>query len=182
MGKNKKSMKERRGKAISLAMSRKEKRMKAHFERKRKYKAAIKRMHIMKEKRCKHKIKQMKERAHKSRVRARKERRSKNYCTVSAYEHSYFRGRLIARWRMCNSKQRFAMPRYGRRRGYQASSFRVQGRGCRQVQLWDEDRCRENYRDNTNIYASAPYVKWDLNDDICGVTIWGNKNGWCSRL
>jgi len=179
--KNKKSMAERRAKAKSLAMNRREKAMKAHFERKRKFMAAIKRMQMLKEKRRKAKLKAMKERHAKARAKRARERHSKNYCTVSAYEHSYFRGKLIARWRMCNSKQRFAMPRSGRRRGYQASSFRVQGRGCRQVQLWDEDRCKENYRDNTNIFASAPFVKWDLNDDICGITIWGNKNGYCMR-
>jgi len=180
--KSKKKMAEKRAKALSLAMNRKEGRMKSRMERHRKFKAAIRRMSILRKKRRKAKLKKLKELRTKRRVRVMKRLRAKNYCTVSAYDHKYFRGKLLARWRMCSSKQRFAMPRAGRRRGYMASSFKVEGRGCRQVQLWDEDRCRENYKDNTNIWSSAPFVKWDLNDDICGVTIWGNKNGWCRRL
>merc|ERR1711988_1955608 len=180
--KSKKKMAEKRAKALSLAMNRKESRLKGHLERQSKWKASIRRMSILKEKRRKAKVKKMKELRSKRRVRFMKRLRAKNYCTVSAYDHKYFRGKLLARWRMCTSKQRFAMPRSGRRRGYLASSFKVEGRGCRQVQLWDEDKCHENYKDNTNIWSSAPFVKWDLNDDICGITIWGNKNGWCSRL
>lgn len=59
-----------------------------------------------------------------------------------------------------------------------ASSFRLSS-GCRQVQLWDEDRCRFNYGDNVNIRSSVRWVKWDLNDDICAISVWGNRNGWC---
>merc|ERR1711988_1964305 len=142
--KSKKKMAEIRAKALSLAMNRKESRLKGHLERQSKWKASIRRMSILKEKRRKAKVKKMKELRSKRRVRFMKRLRAKNYCTVSAYDHKYFRGKLLARWRMCTSKQRFAMPRSGRRRGYLASSFKVEGRGCRQVQLWDEDKCREN--------------------------------------
>merc|ERR1711924_55776 len=110
-----------------------------------------------------------KERSHKHR-----ERHSKNVCTVHAYEHNHWRGRAFG-WNVRASRQVIRMPRYGRRRGYQASSFRMSGQGCRQVQLWDEDACRENYRDNVNIRSSVRSVKWDLNDDICAITVWGNR-------
>jgi len=110
--------------------------------------------------------------------RINNERRSKATCTVTAYEHNHFRGRVLSRRSTCSSLQHYHMPRSGRRRGYMASSFRLSS-GCRQVQLWDEDRCRFNYGDNVNIRSSVRWVKWDLNDDICAISVWGNRNGWC---
>merc|ERR1711959_578853 len=122
-----------------------------------------------------------KEKGHKQRERHNKhvaararERHSKNVCTVHAYEHNNFHGRAHG-WAVRASKQVIRMPNYGRRRGYQASSFRMSGAGCRMVQLWDEDRCHENYRDNVNIHSSVRSVKWDLNDDICAITVWANR-------
>jgi len=106
------------------------------------------------------------------------ERRGKNTCTLTAYEHNNYRGRALSRVHTCTSKRSYHLPKSGRRRGYQASSFRLSS-GCRQVQLWDEDACRENYGDNVNIRSSVASVKWDLNDDICAVTVWANRNGWC---
>merc|ERR1712230_93854 len=43
------------------------------------------------------------------------------------------------------------------------------------MQLWDEDKCREGYSDNVNIRSSVRSVKWDLNDDICAITVWGSR-------
>merc|ERR1712072_221619 len=86
--------------------------------------------------------------------RINNERRSKATCTVTAYEHNHFRGRVLSRRSTCSSLQHYHMPRSGRRRGYMASSFRLSS-GCRQVQLWDEDRCRFNYGDNVNIRSSV---------------------------
>merc|ERR1711939_1136372 len=106
------------------------------------------------------------------------ERRGKNTCTLTAYEHNNYRGRTLSRVHTCTSKRSYHLPKSGRRRGYQASSFKLSS-GCRQVQLWDEDACRENYGDNVNIRSSVKSVKWDLNDDICAVTVWANRNGWC---
>jgi hypothetical protein len=110
--------------------------------------------------------------------KVKSERRSKNTCTLTAYEHNHYRGRVLSRVSTCTGERSYRMPRSGRRRGYMASSFRLSG-GCRMVQLWDEDRCHKNYRDNVNIRSSVSSVKWDLNDDICGVTVWANRNGWC---
>jgi len=107
-----------------------------------------------------------------------KERRGKNTCTLKAYEHNDYKGRTLSTHHVCSSKHSFKLPRTGRRRGYEASSFKLSS-GCRQVQLWDEDACKENYKDNVNIQSSVKSVKWDLNDDICGVTVWANRNGWC---
>lgn len=122
-----------------------------------------------KERGNKNRERQNKERGNKSR-----ERHGKNVCNVHSYEHNHWRGRAHG-WSVRASKQVIRMPRYGRRRGYQASSFRMSGQGCRQVQLWDEDACREGYGDNVNIRSSVRSVKWDLNDDICAITVWANR-------
>merc|ERR1711924_493375 len=37
---------------------------------------------------------------------------------------------------------------------------------------WDEDACRYGYGDNVNIHHSVSSVKYDLNDDICAISIW----------
>merc|ERR1711918_164813 len=87
-------------------------------------------------------------------------RRAAGTCTVTAYEHNSYRGRYDIRYGT-----------YGRRRGFQASSFKLSS-GCQQVQLWDEDACRYGYGDNVNIHHSVSSVKYDLNDDICAISIW----------
>merc|ERR1711907_298986 len=100
------------------------------------------------------------------------ERRQKNTCNGRAYEHNNYGGRLIYNTNTC-SRHRVDI-RYhtwDRRRGFQASSFRLSA-GCKQVQLWDEDACRYGYGDNDNIRSSVGSVKWDLNDDICGISVW----------
>merc|ERR1712096_102884 len=110
-----------------------------------------------------------------SKERASKERDTKNTCTVTAYEHNNYGGRVESRNSVCRPSQtniRFKPYALGgRRRGYWASSFKLSS-GCKQVQLWDEDACRYNYSDNVNIKSSVGSVKWDLNDDICGITVW----------
>jgi hypothetical protein len=68
------------------------------------------------------------------------------------------------------------------------SSFKL-SEGCEKVKLWDQDGCRENYSDNRVITRNARYgrrrrrfnnqgsgdqeVNWDLNDDVCGITVTG---------
>merc|ERR1712159_143751 len=99
-------------------------------------------------------------------------RRAAGTCTVTAYEHNSYRGRVEQRHSICH-RGRYDI-RYGtycRRRGFQASSFKLSS-GCQQVQLWDEDACRYGYGDNVNIYHSVSSVKYDLNDDICAISIW----------
>merc|ERR1712230_24483 len=126
---------------------------------------------------------QKKERA--SKERAKKERSSKQYrarntCTVWAYEHNHFRGRLMRQHSYCGPRRqdiRFHRM-YRRRRGFHASSFKLSS-GCRQVQLWDEDNCRYGYGDNMNIRSSTGSVTWDLNDDICGMSIWSTAGHNC---
>merc|ERR1711881_562780 len=129
------------------------------------------------------------ERTHKERSykqeRANKERSSKQYrarntCTVWAYEHNHFRGRLMRQHSYCGPRRqdiRFHRM-YRRRRGFHASSFKLSS-GCRQVQLWDEDNCRYGYGDNMNIRSSTGSVTWDLNDDICGMSIWSTAGHNC---
>merc|ERR1711881_371792 len=129
------------------------------------------------------------ERTHKERSykqeRANKERSSKQYrarntCTVWAYEHNHFRGRLMRQHSYCGPRRqdiRFHRM-YRRRRGFHASSFKLSS-GCRQVQLWDEDNCRYGYGDNMNIRSSTSSVTWDLNDDICGMSIWSTAGHNC---
>merc|ERR1719473_2555819 len=116
--------------------------------------------------------------AHEKNTKLAKERKGKNTCVLKAYEHNNYRGKVLSTHHVCSSEHSFHLPKTGRRRGYQASSFKLSS-GCRQVQLWDEDACRKNYRDNVNIQSSVSSVKYDLNDDICGVTVWANRNGWC---
>jgi hypothetical protein len=116
--------------------------------------------------------------AHEKNTKLAKERKGKNTCVLKAYEHNNYRGKVLSTHHVCSSEHSFHLPKTGRRRGYEASSFKLSS-GCRQVQLWDEDACRKNYRDNVNIQSSVSSVKYDLNDDICGVTVWANRNGWC---
>jgi len=115
-----------------------------------------------------------------SRERSRKANQVKKRCVVTAYEHSNYRGRVEQLNSACSARPiNIRYRRYklgGRRRGFTASSFFLSP-GCKKVQLWDEDACRYNYRDNVNIYRSAKSVKWDLNDDICGITIWSKCSG-----
>merc|ERR1711907_442474 len=129
------------------------------------------------------------ERSHKERSykqeRTNKERSSKQYrarntCTVWAYEHNHFRGRLMRQHSYCGpGRQDIRFHRmYRRRRGFHASSFKLSS-GCRQVQLWDEDNCRYGYGDNMNIRSSTGSVTWDLNDDICGMSIWSTAGHNC---
>merc|ERR1712188_158808 len=129
------------------------------------------------------------ERSHKERSykqeRTNKERSSKQYrarntCTVWAYEHNHFRGRLMRQHSYCGPRRqdiRFHRM-YRRRRGFHASSFKLSS-GCRQAQLWDEDNCRYGYGDNMNIRSSTGSVTWDLNDDICGMSIWSTAGHNC---
>merc|ERR1711903_422713 len=120
------------------------------------------------------------ERSHKERSykqeRTNKERSSKQYrarntCTVWAYEHNNYRGRVMRQHSYCGpGRQDIRFHRmYRRRRGFHASSFKLSS-GCRQVQLWDEDSCRYGYGDNMNIRSSTSSVTWDLNDDTCGMS------------
>merc|ERR1711977_798005 len=129
------------------------------------------------------------ERSHKERSykqeRANKERSSKQYrarntCTVWAYEHNHFRGRLMRQHSYCGPRRqdiRFHRM-YRRRRGFHASSFKLSS-GCQLVQLWDEDGCRFGYGDNMNIRHSTGSVTWDLNDDTCGMSIWSTARHNC---
>merc|ERR1712205_89368 len=99
-------------------------------------------------------------------------RRAAGTCTVTAYEHNSYRGRVEQRHSICHrGRYDIRYGTYGRRRGFQASSFKLSS-GCQQVQLWDEDACRYGYGDNDNIHHSVSSVKYDLNDDICGISIW----------
>merc|ERR1711959_809009 len=111
-----------------------------------------------KEEKARAKEKSDKKKAKEAADKNAKERRGKNTCTLKAYEHNDYKGRTLSTHHVC--------------------SFKLSS-GCRQVQLWDEDACKENYKDNVNIQSSVKSVKWDLNDDICGVTVWANRNGWC---
>merc|ERR1711977_80223 len=99
-------------------------------------------------------------------------RRAAGTCTVTAYEHNSYRGRVEQRHSICHrGRYDIRYGTYGRRRGFQASSFKLSS-GCQQVQLWDEDACRYGYGDNVNIHHSVSSVKYDLNDDICAISIW----------
>lgn len=136
------------------------------------------------------KRKELKTKAHERQIKAKKaeqankariksERKQKNTCTVKAYEHNNYGGKLLSQTTTCTSHRNIRLSQSGRRRGFLASSFRLSS-GCRSVQLWDQDACKENYRDNVNIkYPGVPSVKYDLNDDICGYTVRANANGWC---
>jgi hypothetical protein len=129
------------------------------------------------------------ERSHKERSykqeRTNKERSSKQYrarntCTVWAYEHNNYRGRVMRQHSYCGpGRQDIRFHRmYRRRRGFHASSFKLSS-GSRQVQLWDEDSCRYGYGDNMNIRSSTSSVTWDLNDDTCGMSIWSTAGHNC---
>merc|ERR1711881_320715 len=129
------------------------------------------------------------ERSHKERSykqeRTNKERSSKQYrarntCTVWAYEHNNYQGRVMRHHSYCGpGRQDVRFHRmYRRRRGFHASSFKLSS-GCRQAQLWDEDNCRYGYGDNMNIRSSTGSVTWDLNDDICGMSIWSTAGHNC---
>merc|ERR1711959_158365 len=131
-----------------------------------------------KEEKARAKEKSDKKKAKEAADKNAKERRGKNTCTLKAYEHNDYKGRTLSTHHVCSSKKSFKLPRTGRRRGYEASSFKLSS-GCRQVQLWDEDRCRFGYEDNINIHSSVGSVKWDLNDDVCGISIWSTAGKSC---
>lgn len=44
---------------------------------------------------------------------------------------------------------------------------------CEKVKLWDEDNCRRNDSDNRVITKSINKLNWDLNNDICAITVTG---------
>merc|ERR1711977_472104 len=112
--------------------------------------------------------------------KSHKQYRSTHTCTVWAYQHNHYRGGVLRQHSFCGTGRkdvRFAA-RYRRRRGFEASSFKLSG-GCKQVQLWDEDACRYGYGDNMNIHSSTASVTWDLNDDICGISMWSTATRSC---
>merc|ERR1712093_559813 len=101
-----------------------------------------------------------------------RKRRAAGTCDVKAYDHTSFRGRLEQHHRVCSrSRQDIRYSTYGRRRGFMASSFKISS-GCAKVELWDEDACRQGYGHNMVIRSSAASVTYDLNDDVCGISIW----------
>merc|ERR1711939_1057846 len=105
--------------------------------------------------------------------------KTSNTCTVTVYDGPNYTGHVLSRQSTCASKKSYHLPRHnGRRRAYRASSFKLSS-GCVKVRLWDEDKCRENYSDNVDITASVPKLTYDLNDDVCAVTVWANRNGHC---
>merc|ERR1712093_657819 len=107
--------------------------------------------------------------------KAARERNSKNTCHVKMYQHSGYRGRVEYSGSFCSGhRQDIRIRQYalgGRRRGYHGSSITL-SRGCRQVQLWDEDACRYNYGHNKNIHRSLGGFSYDLNDDVCAISVW----------
>merc|ERR1719409_2206975 len=103
-----------------------------------------------KEEKARAKEKSDKKKAKEAADKNARERRGKNTCTLKAYEHNDYKGRTLSTHSICESKKSFKLPRTGRRRGYEASSFKLSS-GCRQVQLWDEDACKENYKDNVTL-------------------------------
>merc|ERR1712093_911167 len=107
--------------------------------------------------------------------KAARERNSKNTCHVKMYQHSGYRGRVEYSGSFCSGhRQDIRIRQYalgGRRRGYHGSSITL-SRGCRQVQLWDEDACRYNYGHNKNIHHSLSGFSYDLNDDVCAISVW----------
>jgi len=111
------------------------------------------------------------ERKQKADERERK-RRAAGTCTVKAYDGTSYTGALQQQHSICASGRKdIRYSTHGRRRGFLASSFRISS-GCQKVQLWDEDACRYGYGHNMNIHSSAPSVTYDLNDDVCGISIW----------
>merc|ERR1711981_605602 len=163
---------EKRAKGAAMAKQHAEKDNKAEISNKEKAKKELDQ-----------KERKQKEIQQKSAEKASKEKdfKVKNTCTVTAYEHSNYGGKVTQTVKYCgggSQNVRFATKSWARRRGYAASSFKLSS-GCKQVQLWDEDACKKDYRDNVNIQSSVSSVKYDLNDDICGVTVWANRNGWC---
>merc|ERR1712093_276765 len=111
------------------------------------------------------------ERKTKADERERK-RRAAGTCTVWAYDGNNYSGRLEQQHSVCSPhRQDIRYSTKGRRRGFLASSFKLSS-GCKKVQLWDEDACRYNYGHNANIHHSVASVVYDLNDDVCGISVW----------
>merc|ERR1712093_722532 len=111
------------------------------------------------------------ERKTKADERERK-RRAAGTCTVWAYDGNNYSGALQQQNSVCNPhRQDIRYSTKGRRRGFLASSFKLSS-GCKKVQLWDEDACRYNYGHNQNIHHSVASVVYDLNDDVCGISVW----------
>jgi len=163
---------EKRAKGAAAAKAHAEKDNKAEISNKEKAKKELDQ-----------KEKKQKEMQQKSAEKAKKEKdfKVKNTCTVTAYEHNDYKGRVTQTVKYCGGTAtnfRFATKSWSRRRGFAASSFKISS-GCKQVQLWDEDACRKDYSDNVNIQGSVKSIKWDLNDDVCGVTLWSKAGRSC---
>merc|ERR1712093_691019 len=165
--KDEKAREERKNKAIE-----KDEKAKEKVAKEKKAKAT--------ERNNKHHERQSKEKNSKAAAAERKskadekerKRRAAGTCNVKAYDHNNFGGRLEQHHRVCSrSRQDISYSTYGRRRGFMASSFKISS-GCAKVELWDEDACRQGYGHNMVIRSSAASVTYDLNDDVCGISIW----------
>jgi len=168
--------KERKKKKIIFEKSSKEKGTK---ERRKKKELGAKEK-LAKKKEKQDKIRHKKERAHKeekkskeltrkeksSKERKSKERRSKNTCTVSYFKHNNYGTYLGSGQHYCGSK----FIRFPKWLENSVSSFKLT-RGCKKIEVYDEDKCRQGYSDNRIYYKSTPGVTWDLNDDVCGIRI-----------
>merc|ERR1712093_788182 len=170
--KDEKAREERKNKAIEKDEKAKEKVAK---EKKAK---ADERNKKAKERNDKHHEKQSKENHTKATERnnkaaaAERKRRAAGTCTVWAYDGNNYSGALQQQHSVCNPhRQDIRYSTKGRRRGFLASSFKLSS-GCKKVQLWDEDACRYNYGHNANIHHSVASVVYDLNDDVCGISVW----------
>merc|ERR1712230_176317 len=134
-------------------MGEKDAKEKAAKEKAAKKKEASNKERSDKEKVSKEKLEKEKAREEKKNKAIEKDqkRRAAGTCTVTAYEHNSYRGRVEQRHSICHrGRYDIRYGTYGRRRGFQASSFKLSS-GCQQVQLWDEDACRYGYGDNVNI-------------------------------
>jgi len=171
-----KRRKERKAKAIEEKKVKKEKGAKEKVKKRElgvkevaakkneKLDKAAKKKELSNKQEAKSKELQRKERS--SKERKSKERRSKITCTVSYFKHNNYGTYLGSVQHYCGKKF-FKFPRYLED---SVSSFKLT-RGCNNIEVYDEDKCRQGYKDNRVYTSSTPGVTWDLNDDICGIRV-----------
>lgn len=91
-------------------------------------------------------------------------------CIVTAYNKKNLQGTALQVTNVPRCKTQSII--YDGTTTKSVQSFKLND-SCQIVKLWDQDGCRENYGDNVQITKSINKLTWDLNEDVCGITVTG---------
>jgi hypothetical protein len=94
-------------------------------------------------------------------------------CIVDIYSDKKYKGTLLQRCNTNNKDGKFCVIDSSKVEN-QASSYKMYGK-CGKFEVYDEDGCKEGDEDNKTYEESAPEVPDDLDNDICGIKVWGKE-------